>query len=168
MAVEVLLSLGSNIDREFHLCAALDALTEAYGDIAMSPVYESSAVGFDGDAFFNMVVAIKTDEPLDAVNQRLKYIEDVCGRDRSQPKYSSRSLDIDVLTYGDAHGVVSGIELPRDEVYRHAFVLKPLADLRPEMVAPGDRHTWDSLWQDFSAPDQALKQINLQWRQRKI
>lgn len=168
MAVEVLLSLGSNIDREYHLCAALDALAEAYGNIEMSPVYESDAVGFDGNAFYNLVVAISTEEPLAVVNQRLKQIEDNCGRDRSQPKYSSRTLDIDVLTYGDAHGAVSGIALPRDEVYRHAFVLKPLADLRPGMPVPGDTLTWADLWLDFSASDQPLRQINVQWHQQKI
>lgn len=161
---EVLLSLGSNVDREFHLTAALDALVEAYGTLDVSPVYESAAVGFEGEAFFNLVVALWTTEALPDLNQHLKQIEDDCGRDRSQPKFSDRTLDIDVLTFGSVSGVVEGIRLPRYEVYKNAYVLKPLADLRPEQAVPGDSdHTWQSLWALFPKDKQPLRIVDIGW-----
>ncbi len=162
MTQEVLLSLGSNIDRDFHLTAALDALRDLFGDIDLSPVYESKAVGFEGDAFYNLVVAVRTALPLSELNDCLKRIEDDCGRDRSQPRFSSRTLDIDVLTYGSLYGVHEGVSLPRDEVWKHAFVLKPLADLRPDEAVPGHAMTWQELWNDFDAGGQLLMPVQLQ------
>lgn len=159
---EVLLSLGSNVDREYHLKAALDALGEAYGPLDVSPVYESAAVGFAGDAFFNLAVALQTDESLSDLNVHLKQIEDACGRDRSQPKFSDRTLDIDVLTYGDLAGEVEGIKLPRYEVYKNAYVLKPLADLRPNQPVPGNpEQTWQRLWLAFPHDKQPLTEVSL-------
>ncbi|MEX1056364.1 MAG: 2-amino-4-hydroxy-6-hydroxymethyldihydropteridine diphosphokinase [Natronospirillum sp.] len=168
MGVEVLLSLGSNVDREHHIRAGLDALQARYGALDVSPVYESSAVGFNGPDFYNLVVAIRTADPLDLVNKCLKQIEDDWGRERNQPTCLNRTLDIDVLTYGSAHGVVSGINLPRSEVYRNAFVLKPLADLRPRMRVPGDTASWADLWAQFSAPDQRLQKVELPWQPRSL
>lgn len=161
---EVLLSLGSNVDREYHLKAALDALALAYGVLDVSPVYESAAVGFAGDAFFNLAVALQTEESLGVLKQHLKQIEDDCGRDRSQPKFSDRTLDIDVLTFGTLSGMVEGIRLPRYEVYKNAYVLKPLADLRPQQPVPGDEEqTWFSLWAQFPQDKQPLRVVDLGW-----
>lgn len=158
---EVLLSLGSNIDRRYHLNAALERLRQEFGAVALSPVYESSAVGFEGAAFYNLVAAAHTDLSLTALNQCLKRIEDDCGRDRSQPKYSSRTLDIDVLTYGEHAGFLEGVRLPRDEVFRHAFVLRPLADLRPDQRIPGEQRTWSELWAGFDPGEQRLSPVTL-------
>ncbi|MFY0664940.1 MAG: 2-amino-4-hydroxy-6-hydroxymethyldihydropteridine diphosphokinase [Natronospirillum sp.] len=161
---EVLLSLGSNVDREYHLSTALTALADAYGAMDVSPVYESAAVGFDGEAFFNLVVAIWTTESLPALNLHLKQIEDDCGRDRSQPKFSDRTLDIDVLTFGTLNGMVEGIRLPRYEVYKNAYVLKPLADIRPNQPVPGDvEHTWSTLWALFPHEKQPLRVVDIGW-----
>lgn len=160
-SVDVLLGLGSNRDRARYLTFGIEALREAYGTVRTSPVYESAAVGFAGSPFYNMVAAVRTTEPLAAVNARLKHIEDLCGRDRTQPKYSSRNLDIDILTYGQLSGRVEGIELPRPEVFYHAFVLKPLVDLCPDGVIPGDTRTWGALWQSDSRPDQVVSRVDL-------
>lgn len=157
---EVLLGLGSNRDRARHLTFGIEALRAAYGSVRTSPVYESAAVGFEGSPFFNMVAGIQTTEPLSAVNARLKHIEDLCGRDRTQPKYSSRNLDIDILTYGDLSGRIEGIELPRPEVFYHAFVLKPLVDLCPDGLIPGDSRTWSVLWHSDNRPDQSVSLVD--------
>ena len=161
MTVEVLLGIGSNIQREHHLRVAVQCLRARFGEVSLSLVYENAAVGFSGDPFFNMVAAVHSGDSLATINQWLKALEDAHGRDRSQPKFSSRRLDIDILTWGDAHGVVSGVRLPRSEVFQHAFVLKPLADLRPHGTVPGDTLTWSELWADFDKNRHQLRQIML-------
>lgn len=141
----VFLGLGSNVDRERHIRAGIRCLREAFGPMRVSPVYESVAVGFVGENFLNLVVAIDTDLPLAELSRRLRGIEEANGRVRNGPKFSSRTLDIDILTYGDLVGVHDGIELPRDEVTKYAFVLRPLADIAPNDVLPGSLTTYGTL-----------------------
>lgn len=108
MTRKVYLSIGSNIDREDNVRSAIRCLNARFGQLEISPVYESESVGFKGDAFFNLVVGVTTDLALSELNHLLKVIEDEHGRERSGPKFSSRSLDIDVVTYGDEVGVIEG------------------------------------------------------------
>lgn len=131
----VYLSLGSNIDRERHLRAALQELEERYGPLLISTVYESEAVGFAGDNFYNLVVGLDTDLGVGELAAELRAIEAAHGRERGGPRFAPRTLDIDILTYGNACGEMDGISLPRDEILKNAFVLRPLAD-----IAPNDRH----------------------------
>ena len=138
----VFLGLGSNVDRDRHIRAGLEALRGVFGDLVVSPVYESEAVGFVGENFLNLVVAIETDLPLRELSQQLRAIEEANGRVRNGPKYSSRTLDIDILTYGDLSGVHEGIALPRDEVTKYAFVLCPLADIAPDDILPGTQMSY--------------------------
>lgn len=143
---EVTLSLGSNIDREHNIRSGLEALRAVFGKVDISPVYESEAVGFEGEAFLNLVAVIRTELPVGELSERLRAIEADHGRVREGgKKFSSRTLDIDILTYGDLTGVVDGVELPRDEILKHAFVLVPLADLRPEGVHPTEKKTYREL-----------------------
>lgn len=131
----VYLSLGSNIDRDAHLRAALQELEERYGPLLISTVYESEAVGFAGDNFYNLVVGLDTDLAVGELAAELRAIEAAHGRERGGPRFAPRTLDIDILTYGNACGEIDGIHLPRDEILKNAFVLRPLAD-----IAPNDRH----------------------------
>jgi 2-amino-4-hydroxy-6-hydroxymethyldihydropteridine diphosphokinase len=131
----VWVSVGSNIERERHVRAALDALRARFGELRVSPVYESEAEGFSGDPFYNLVVGFDTRLSPEALHPVLRDIEDANGRQRGAEKFSPRTLDIDVLTYGDQVTDAGGKHLPRDEITRYAFVLKPLAD-----VAAGQRH----------------------------
>lgn len=156
----VYLGVGSNIDRENNIRGALRALEERYGDIMVSPVYESAAVGFDGSPFYNLVVAIDTDKTVGMLAAELRAIEEAWGRDRRSPKFSSRTLDIDILTWGNACGEVDGVSLPRDEVLKYAFVLKPLADLvgndrHPETLRPYAEH-----WEAFDPSKQPLREVD--------
>lgn len=156
----VYLGVGSNIDREKNIRGALHALEELYGDVLISPVYESDAVGFDGDPFYNLVVAIDTDKTVGELATELRAIEEAWGRDRRSPKFSSRTLDIDILTWGNACGEVDGVSLPRDEILKHAFVLKPLADLagndrHPETIRPYAEH-----WDAFDRSKQPLREVD--------
>ncbi|OEY99186.1 MULTISPECIES: 2-amino-4-hydroxy-6-hydroxymethyldihydropteridine diphosphokinase [Stenotrophomonas] len=142
----VLLSLGSNLQPQQHLHAAVAVLRQRFGDIRVSPAYRTAAVGFDGPAFLNNAVALETDMPLEALDTWLHAVEDAHGRDRSGPRFSDRTLDIDVVFYGDL--IVEGpghLRIPRPEL-KHAFVLKPLADIAPDFVDPVSKLDLAALW----------------------
>jgi 2-amino-4-hydroxy-6-hydroxymethyldihydropteridine diphosphokinase len=158
--INVALSLGSNIERYKHINAALNALENEFGSLICSPIYESDAVGFDGSAFLNSIAIVQTDKSLTRVISILKAIEDDHGRDRTGPKFSARTLDIDVVTYGDLFGVHEGVELPRAELFKNAFVLRPMADLLPDETVPGENSTYLTLWQQFDQSKQALAPVD--------
>jgi 2-amino-4-hydroxy-6-hydroxymethyldihydropteridine diphosphokinase len=164
----VALSLGSNINRYQHLSQALDALADAFGELRCSPVYESESVGFDGSNFLNSVVVIETVLGLEDINPILKQIEDNNGRDRNGPKFGPRTLDIDVLTYGNLVGEHQGVELPRHETARNAFVLKPMADLLPDSRLPGSENTYAQLWARYPKEKQKLWAVPFEWRGRVL
>ncbi|GAA5317598.1 MAG: 2-amino-4-hydroxy-6-hydroxymethyldihydropteridine diphosphokinase [Candidatus Pelagadaptatus aseana] len=163
----VYLSLGSNIQRYRHLTAALDALCDQFGELTISPVYESEAVGFDGDHFLNLVVGIETALPVGELSAVLKAIEDDNGRDRSCPRFSGRTLDIDILTYDQVTGEVDGVDLPREEITENAFVLLPLADIAGDAVHPLIDRRYGDLWRDYDR-NQKLWSVDFDWRGRKI
>ncbi|MBO9717411.1 MAG: 2-amino-4-hydroxy-6-hydroxymethyldihydropteridine diphosphokinase [Pseudoxanthomonas sp.] len=144
--VDVLLSLGSNIDPERYLRAALDELRGLFGELAVSPAYRTAAVGFDGAPFVNAAVALRTTLPLPALEDALHALEDRHGRDRSGPRLSDRTLDVDVVFYGDLV-IRDGmrVRVPRPEL-KHAFVLKPLADIAPAFVDPLSGMALAELW----------------------
>lgn len=164
----IYLSLGSNVDRHKHITAALNALAENFGELIISPVYESKSIGFDGSNFFNLVVGANTDLAIAELSELLKKIEDDNGRKRSGPKFSPRTLDIDILTYGDFVGVDSGIELPRGEITKNAFVLLPLAVIAPQVKHPQLQKTYGQLWQEYDQASQSLWTIDFEWQGKKI
>ena len=123
------LSLGSNIEPEAHLRAAIDELRARFGEIVVSPVYRSRAVGFDGPDFLNLAVAIDTDLDPVALDAWLHDLENRHGRRRDVPRYASRTLDVDIVLFDDL--VVDGpghLRIPRPEL-KEAFVLRPLSDI---------------------------------------
>ncbi len=147
--VEVFVSVGSNIDRERNVASALRMLGEIFGPIRVSSVYESEAVGFEGDPFFNLVVQFATALPVEEVVSHLAAIEQHHGRTRNSRKFSSRTLDLDLLLFGDAVRRVGKLELPRDEITRYAFMLEPLAELAPDRKHPTLKKTYAELWADY-------------------
>ncbi len=152
----VYLGLGSNIDRERHIRAALRELEERFGVLLISPVYESVAVGFEGDNFYNLVVGIDTDLSVGELSLLLRAIEDANGRIRGGPKFSARTLDIDILTYGNACGEIDGVQLPRDEVLKNAFVLRPLADIAGQDRHPATARPFAEHWDAYDQQRQKL------------
>jgi 2-amino-4-hydroxy-6-hydroxymethyldihydropteridine diphosphokinase len=151
------LSLGSNIDAERNLRSAFAALRERFGDVAMSMVYRFPAVGFDGPDFLNAAAVIGSDLGPFALNDWLHALEDAHGRDRSGPRFGDRPLDIDIVFYDDL--VTSGpghLELPRDEL-KHAFVLRPLAEIAPDFVDPRSARTLAALWADSAEREVACE-----------
>jgi 2-amino-4-hydroxy-6-hydroxymethyldihydropteridine diphosphokinase len=165
---QVYLSLGSNINRHRHILAALDALADVFGRLQISSVYESKSVGFDGSNFFNLVVGVETDLTIQALSDCLKKIEDDNGRCRQGPKFSPRTLDIDILTYDDFVGVENGVELPRAEITKNAFVLLPLAELAAQQKHPQLAQTYGELWQGYDKNSQTLWPVDFIWRGQTI
>ena len=158
----IYISLGSNIDREENTRAGIKALREQFGELELSAVYESESVGFDGDAFYNMVIACDVDEGVYTVYGMLRDIEDANGRDRSGPKFSSRTLDLDLLLYDDLILDEKCLKLPRDEILHNAFVLWPMAEIAPDLIHPEAGKTYADLWQDFDKNREVLKPIDFQ------
>jgi len=155
----IYISLGSNIDRERNTRSGIEALRRRFGELELSSVYESEAVGFEGDAFYNMVIACDASEDVHSVNSALAEIEDAHGRDRSGPRFSSRTLDLDLLLYDDLVLDQNGLRLPRGEILKNAFVLWPLAEIAPDRVHPLAQKTYAELWAEFDRSRENLAPI---------
>lgn len=158
----IYISLGSNIDRESNTRAGVKALRDAFGELRLSSVYESEAVGFDGDAFYNMVIGCDTNLDVHAANRVLAVIEDSHGRDRSGPRFSSRTLDLDLLLYDNLIIDEQGLKLPRDEILKNAFVLWPLAEIAPALVHPFAGKSCSVLWNEFDKRKENLHPIQFE------
>lgn len=164
----IYLGIGSNMDRTRHIVSGLDMLSDALGEMIISSVYESAAVGFDGDPFYNLAVGVESTMELAQLKTLLKTIEDMNGRDRAGPKFSARTLDIDVLTYGDLVGRYEGVLLPRAEITQNAHVLLPMAEIAGELKLPGTDQSYRALWEDYDKTRQQLWTVDFEWRGRKI
>jgi 2-amino-4-hydroxy-6-hydroxymethyldihydropteridine diphosphokinase len=160
----IYISIGSNIEAEKHLRRAVAELTQLYGKLQLSSVYESEAVGFDGDNFLNMVVGLDTEEDVHQVVQTLRQIEDRHGRVRSGPRFSARTMDLDLLLYDALVLKENGFELPREEITQNAFVLWPLAEIAPDLIHPSEHQSMATLWQDFDKDSQKLWPITITWQ----
>jgi 2-amino-4-hydroxy-6-hydroxymethyldihydropteridine diphosphokinase len=163
----VYLSLGSNLEPERHLRAALAALRLQFGDIVVSPVYRYPAVGFDGPDFLNLAVGVDTELEPQELNGWLHALEERNGRRRDVPRYSSRTLDIDIVLYGDR--VLKGagnLEVPRPELLQ-SFVLQPLADIAGGVKHPLLQLTMTELWTAGMAAGTAGYRVEIHASQEK-
>jgi 2-amino-4-hydroxy-6-hydroxymethyldihydropteridine diphosphokinase len=152
----VFISVGTNIDREENLRRAIAALKARFGELEMSRVYESGAQGFDGEPFYNLVVSVYCSDPAEEIAATLKQIELAHGRQPGAPKFAPRTLDLDLLTYGDSALDLAGLKLPREDILRYAFVLRPLAELAPHVRHPGLGKSYRELWHAFDGPDDLI------------
>lgn len=157
----IYLGLGSNIEREKHLVAGLEALDGFVNEMTCSPVFESRPVGIKSGLFFNLVVTGLTELPLMELDRRLKFIEADNGR--YAPDRKGLPLDIDVLLYGEHVGNFDGLVLPRAEILKNAFVLWPLSLIAPDRVHPEAGVTFEQLWAD-TLIEQQLWPVAFEWR----
>jgi len=155
------LSLGSNTDAERHIRAGMEALEAAFPGCRFSPVYRSIAVGFEGNDFINLAACVETAMQPRELRAWLRALEDRHGRDRSLPRYSDRTLDIDILLFDDLVLHEDGLDLPRGEILKFAHVLKPLADLAPDLAHPVDGRSIAELWRDSGLDASVLREIEL-------
>jgi 2-amino-4-hydroxy-6-hydroxymethyldihydropteridine diphosphokinase len=146
---EVYVAAGSNVEPEKNLAHALDELAQAFDDLVVSPAYRNPAVGFAGADFINLVVGFGTAESAAQVKQTLERIEALCGRSRNAAKWAPRTMDLDILMYDQVVSDEPGLLLPRPDLLRRAFMLKPLADLAPGLRHPTQQRTIGELWAAF-------------------
>ena len=165
--VEAYLGLGSNRDRYQCISAGLDAIERQFGAVKISPVFESESIGFEGSLFLNLVVAVETELSVAELDAWCKSVEKQNGHDHGSPKYSPRTLDIDILLYGDLVGVVDGVELPRGEIVQNAFVLWPLAELIPDRLHPALKLSYSELWQRYDQA-QSLWPVSFTWQGQEL
>ncbi|MBY5993705.1 2-amino-4-hydroxy-6-hydroxymethyldihydropteridine diphosphokinase [Ferrimonas balearica] len=158
----IYISLGSNIDAEAHIRKGLDDLAAEYTNLTLSTVFESEAVGFEGENFLNLVARAETEQSIEQVVARFKAIEADHGRTRGAKKFAPRTLDLDLLLY-DQVRCERPVVLPRPEIYHNAFVLWPLAELAPDLVPPGQPHSLGALWQAYDKTQQQLWPVPFHW-----
>lgn len=155
----VYISIGSNVDRDQNIRSALDMLRTEFGELEQSRVYETAAVGFEGQAFYNLVVGFETmQEPVSLV-EILREIENDHGRVRQGKKFSDRTLDLDLLLYDDEIIDEGKLQIPRDEILKYAFVLGPLAEIAGDKLHPVERQSYQVLWDNFDDSRQPMMPI---------
>jgi 2-amino-4-hydroxy-6-hydroxymethyldihydropteridine diphosphokinase len=158
----VFVGVGSNIDRERSIRAGVAELGARFGTLDLSPVYENPAVGFTGGSFYNLVAAFETELSPAAVDGVLHDIEERHGRRREAASFAPRTLDLDLLLYGDLVDRQGAPRLPRDDIDRYAFVLRPLADIAGNMRHPVTGRTFRQMWTEFRDRGE-LKRIDFDW-----
>ncbi|WP_206484940.1 2-amino-4-hydroxy-6-hydroxymethyldihydropteridine diphosphokinase [Thalassotalea sp. G2M2-11] len=159
---QVFVSVGTNIDRQANLSKGLNALVKHFGQLRLSSLFESEAVGFDGSPFFNMVVGFDTQLSIEALSQLLREIEFAHGREIDAKKFSPRTLDLDILLFDDLI-CQAPVQLPREEITYNAFVLWPLAEVAPDVIHPILNQSFRQLWQSYDKSQQQLSKVPLDW-----
>ena len=162
--MQAYVAAGSNVDPVVNLRKALDLLAARYESLRVSPAYRNAAVGFTGDDFVNLVVGIATAQPVRELLGELHAVEEACGRARLHPKWAPRAMDLDVLVYGDLVVDEPDLKLPRPDLVRRAYMLKPLVDLAPELRHPTLGTTMRELWRGVEATAPVLTPIDLGWQ----
>lgn len=157
---EAFVGIGSNVEPEKHFRDAARLLRQRFGTVRFSPVYRNKAVGFEGDDFLNGIAAFHTDLGVEAINGALDEIELKCGRERGAARFSPRTLDLDLLLYGDAVSEAP-VKLPRKEILRYSFVLKPLADMAGATRHPVTGKTYAEHWKGFAGEGGTLTPVTL-------
>ena len=158
--VNVYLSAGSNIAPERNLKMACEELESEYGELTLSSVYQNAAFGFAGDDFLNMVIGFSTREQPELIVKNIESLHDKANRKRHSNPFSSRTLDLDLLLYGD---LVSGDapKLPREDIEKYGFVLGPMAEVAPELRHPVSGVTMSKIWDDFDRDTHAMQKVEI-------
>ena len=156
---QVYVAAGSNVEPERHLAMAVQELEREFPGVRFSPWYRNTAVGFDGDDFINFVAGFPTQLAVGEVLARLHAIEALCGRPREAPRWAPRSMDLDVLLFGDLVCQEPSLKLPRPDLLKRAFMLGPLAVLAPDLVHPTERQTIAALWRSFDRAAHPLVEV---------
>lgn len=152
---------GSNVRPEHYLSLALRAMAAAFGPLTLSPAYRNQAVGFEGDDFINLVVGFQTENPVAEVRQQLQKIEAACDRPPGAPKWAPRTMDLDILLFGDLVSNEPGLVIPRPDLLKRPYMLKPMADIAPDVVHPTLGKTMRELWEGFDSEGHSMVEVLL-------
>ncbi|MEY3785871.1 MAG: hypothetical protein RLZ75_76 [Pseudomonadota bacterium] len=157
------ISIGSNIDKNKNIPASLEAIKLHFGQLTISSIYESESVGFIGDTFYNLVVGFNSEFSVKEVAKILRQIELDNGRTRNSQKFSSRTLDLDLILYDNLILNDGRLQIPRDEIERYAFVLEPLAEIAPDLKHPISDISYSDLWKKFDKTNLTQQRILPTW-----
>lgn len=156
---QIHINIGSNQQRRLNIKRAIEAIKLVFSHVQISSIYESPSEGFSGDDFFNLGVNATTNLSPSEVAQSLRKIEQEQGRDRSQPKFSSRNIDLDLVFYDQL--IDHSANLPRDDILKYAFVLAPLCEINPDTLHPVENKSYSELWSRFQSENSyRLQQYN--------
>jgi 2-amino-4-hydroxy-6-hydroxymethyldihydropteridine diphosphokinase len=158
---DVYLAAGSNVRPEKYLARALRELAAAYGPLTLSPAYRNQAVGFSGDDFINLVVGFRTEDEVAAVRQQLQKIEADCDRPPHAPKWAPRTMDLDILLFGDLVSDEPGLKIPRPDLIKRPYMLRPIADIAPDVRHPISGKTMRELWESFEGDAHSMVEVSL-------
>jgi 2-amino-4-hydroxy-6-hydroxymethyldihydropteridine diphosphokinase len=159
-------ALGSNLgDRLSNLHAARKVMVDLSGVISpmlSSAIYETDPVGCEPGAgkFLNAVLEFDYEgDPLELL-KNLREIEKTLGRAPDHPRNISRKIDIDLLYFGDIIMDSDELQLPHPRMHLRRFVLQPLADIRPDLILPGQSNTVRELLAQLSEPTKVMRLTN--------
>jgi 2-amino-4-hydroxy-6-hydroxymethyldihydropteridine diphosphokinase len=157
----VFVAAGSNLEPEVHLARACAEIAASWTEMRFSRAYLNKAVGFDGPDFINLVVGFSTTQPLNVVIARLREIETLCGRPRLAPKWASRTMDLDVLLFGDRIEKTADYTLPRPDLLKRPYMLGPLAEIAPDVMHPTEHRTIGELWKSFLHAPHEMQPVDI-------
>jgi len=160
--VRVFVAAGSNVEPERHLARACADIAHTWPDAHFSRAYRNVAVGFEGPDFINLVVGFSAAQPLAYVIERLRGIETNRGRPRYAPKWASRTMDLDVLLFGDLVEKTADYTLPRPDLLKRPYMLGPLAEIAPDVVHPLAGKTIGELWAAFDRDGHAMNAVKIE------
>lgn len=158
---DIYIGIGSNVSPGHNIRSGLAMLENEFGNIKVSTVYRNPAIGFEGEDFYNLVACAQSALPPGAAGRCLGLIETMHGRDRTAPRFAARTLDLDLLLYGDLVTKDDGLKLPRADITRYAFVLKPMAEIAPELLHPLEGRSMRQLWGGFQG-EHAMTAVKLE------
>jgi 2-amino-4-hydroxy-6-hydroxymethyldihydropteridine diphosphokinase len=157
----VYVAAGSNVDPVRNLERACAEIARSWPDARFSRAFRNAAVGFDGPEFVNLVVGFTTDQPLAAVLARLHEIETACGRPRNAPKWASRTMDLDILLYGELIEKTAEYTVPRPDLVKRPFMLGPMAEIAPDVRHPATHKTMAELWREFDRDGHVMTPVTI-------
>ncbi len=158
---EVFFGIGSNINPEENITLAVREIKNIFNDVIVSPVYKNKSVGFEGCDFLNLVVSCSTKMSVYEVNDFIEQVHNLSGRERQSNKYLSRTLDIDLLMFGDDIIDDDKIHIPRDDILKYTFVLKPLVDIAPESIHPITKSSFLEHWERMDKSENPLIPVEI-------
>jgi 2-amino-4-hydroxy-6-hydroxymethyldihydropteridine diphosphokinase len=158
----IYLGVGSNLEPRKNLKLALLELQHRFGESAASCIYKNAPVGFVGADFMNLVVQIESEVSAQDICKEIELIHNLSGRQRGSNKWGSRPLDIDLLLYNDLILDEKSVRVPREDILKYSFVLRPMAELAPALIHPVTGKSMLAHWQAFDAASHPLERVDVE------